>query len=232
MNFDCYRQLFSADRRESLSFSYTSENSDGIEFLQDIGCKFIVSNPRLAGIMGIEATNPEEARKSYFDALDAGNHVFGIDAGDHSGYWFHVVAGLAHPDPWDGFRGLNFIVVDKVQFQRTYPRSTYCRKFVLKTVRSMESYIQNSINGYLTEVYYQGEDESYGLGIFDDDSEASQEAKAEFPHIKFGKDDFEIIGYRLKAGIARFFSLTLTGTQPREGPVSVFFWRLLWQKSH
>lgn len=199
---DCYRQLFSADRRESLIFSYTSENSNAIEYWESIGCKFIVSNPRLADVMGVETTYPDEARNIYFKALDAGHHVFGIDAGDHSGYWFHITDGLASPDRWDGFQGLNFIVVDKESFQRAYPRGSYCRRGVLRAIRSMEGYFQNSLNGYLAEVYYESEDDEYGFGIFEDDSEALQEAKDAFPQIKYSDEDFEVIGYRLKPGIA------------------------------
>ncbi len=197
-----FRQSFSADHLETLSFTHTSDMEYCMDICESIGGKFVVENIQLADLLGIEATEKAEAKRVFLEACDAGNHIFGINAGDHSGYWFHFVDDLASPDYWDGFRGLNFLVVDRKQFLRAFPGETSCRKYVQQKVVGLEDYFQSSINGWLVEVSYQGKDQSYVFGSFTSEEEAVAEAANEFPHIKYSADDFEVIGYRLKQSAA------------------------------
>lgn len=128
-------QLFSADHAQSLSFSYASDNEYCLEFWKEIGGKLVVTNSRLAEIMGIEKTDLPVAKKILCESYDKGNHLFGIDAGNHSGYWFRFTDGFKKADQWDGFKGLNFIVIDKEPFQRNY--QSYCRKVVSRQVKGV-----------------------------------------------------------------------------------------------
>jgi len=203
MNDEYIRKLFSADHAETLAFSYATDNEYCLDFLEEqLGGHLVVTNSRLAEVMGIEATDYSEAKKILLESYDKGNHIFGINAGEHSGYWFHIVDGLSNPDPWDGMKGLNFIVIDKEKFLKNSPKDTYCRKNVFRWVKRIEDYFQNSINGCLTEVFYQGPEDAYVFGTFTDLNEAVEEARFEFPHIRYLESDFEIIGYRLKQSAA------------------------------
>lgn len=197
-----FKRHYSADHQETLSFIHTSDNEYCLDFCESIGGQLVIGNPRLADLMGVEPISRAEAKKALLDASDAGNHVFGINAGDHSGYWFHFVDGLPTPDYWDGFGGLNFLIIDRERFLMAFPRESYCRKNVHRKLTNLEDYFQSSINGWLVQVSYQGSEDSFIFGTFASEEEAVSEAAKEFPHIKYCEDDFEVIGYRLKSAAA------------------------------
>lgn len=197
-----FKRLYSADHLETVGFTHMSDMKYCMDICELIGGKFVVENTQLADLLGIEPTEKAEAKRVFLEVCDAGDHIFGINAGDHSGYWFHFVDGLASPDHWDGFRGLNFLVVNRKQFLRAFPGETSCRKYVQQKVVGLEDYFQSSINGWLVEFSYQGKDQSYVFGPFTTEEAAVAEAAYEFPHIKYSAEDFEVIGYRLKQSAA------------------------------
>lgn len=152
------KKLFSADHSESLSFEYSSESADAA--IQDwtmMGARFFITNTRLAEISGFEETDYSEAKKAFLEAVKNGDHVFGINAGDHSLYWFRFSQNSdAEVDRWDGFRGLNFVVVNKEKFMEAFPRMAYARRLVFNRLKEMEEYFNAAINGNLIDVFYEG----------------------------------------------------------------------------
>ena len=191
---------FDATHTRSISVHYQDFEDEVVaEDVAWLGLRVFTSNTQLAHVLGVEIREIESLKKAYFEAIDAGDHIFFMEMGEHGAYSFRLC--LERPRRnWDsGWVGI--IIVPKDCWHRAYPRKTYAKRYVYQKIQKIfEANVEARLNGWLYEAVFQSKDESIAYSGFLSPEEALSCAQSEYPEIRYMEDDFEeVTAYKLIA---------------------------------
>lgn len=190
------------DATHTCSISVHYQDFDDEVVAQDVawlGLRVFTSNTHLAHVLGVEIREIESLKKAYFEAIDAGDHVFFMEMGEHGAYSFRLC--LERPRRnWDsGWVGI--IIVPKDCWHRAYPRKTYAKRYVYQKIQKIfVANVEARLNGWLYEAVVSCEEGGTAFTGFLSPDEALSCALAEYPEIRYTEDQFEeVTAYKLIA---------------------------------